>query len=207
MQPNEPPGGARISKIETLISKMSYNEARREIASLIESTLEGLRYLETSVLSLIPNQVVVIDKLYSYDRTLIRIIVTTGYIGWAVYNAFLILPNFQGLEFLHDVKPSTTSLWIIRIIFMGIFALMSIFFVMHQSPMTYYGYIAFPLFFWSEILIRAQAYSHKIQKDKIRFERFSTSLVIKGMITVMALLAMVVRLCNSGISNSISSNS
>lgn len=205
MQPNDLPGGARISRIETLISKKSYNEARREIASLIELTLEGLRYLETLVLSVVLNEVLVIDKLYSYDRTLIRIIVTTGYIGWAVYNAFLILPNFQGLEFLYDVKPSAISFWIIRVISMGVFALMSVFFVMHHSPITYYGYIAFPLFFWSEILIRAQAYYGKIQKEKVQFERFSTSLVIKGMTTILALLAMVVSLRNSGSSNIISS--
>lgn len=132
-----------------------------------------------------------IHLFYSYDRTLIRAIVTTGYIGWAVYNALLILPYFKGFEVLHHVETPNFSRLVIRIISVGVFVVTSILFMIHQSPLTYYAYILFPIYFWGEILIRSQAYYRKIQLEA---QRVSVSLILKKIAIAAALLSMVVSL-------------
>lgn len=68
LRTNEQPGNKQLLKIETLMAKKLYAEARDDIASLIELTLEGLRYLETSVLCYLP----------FFSSTFICFIVTIG---------------------------------------------------------------------------------------------------------------------------------
>ncbi|GJJ13022.1 hypothetical protein Clacol_007271 [Clathrus columnatus] len=173
LRPGELPGSAQIFQIDALMSRKSYAEARQEIASLIAHTLEGLRYLET------------------YDRTLIRIIVTAGYLGWVVYTALLVLPYFHKFQAFHNVEPWKGSRITIRAVFLGILVAMSILFMAHHAPVTYYIYVAFPVYFWSEILIRGLSYYKVVRDERTQSRNLPVSLAMKIIAIITALLSMV----------------
>src|SRR6266404_8796850 len=84
---SEYPGSQRLSLIEGLIASGRFQEARQRSHELIETTLGGIRYLET------------------YDRTLIRTIVTFAYTGWIAFSAVFILAPSR------TVPASSIPLW------------------------------------------------------------------------------------------------
>ncbi|EIM84449.1 PigN-domain-containing protein [Stereum hirsutum FP-91666 SS1] len=67
------PGEPHLLEIERLIEAGEFMQSRRKSAELIELALEGIRYLET------------------YDRTLIRTMVSFAYTGWMAFAALFIL--------------------------------------------------------------------------------------------------------------------
>ncbi|KAI0290310.1 PigN-domain-containing protein [Russula brevipes] len=123
---SEYPGSQHISSIEDLITRGHFQEARHQSHELIKTTLSGLRYLET------------------YDRTLIRTIVTLAYTGWIAFSAaFILAPSRPPLA-------SSAPLWVhLSFIFaaVGICGL----FALQRLPWTLHIYILFPFYFWNDV--------------------------------------------------------
>lgn len=102
-------------------------------ADLIKTGLAGLHYLQT------------------YDRLLIRGIVTAAYIGWAAYASLFI---FRPLDY---ATPPLKSSWThILVNTTSAVTLLSfwILFAIQRSPWSFYVYIAFPCYFWQQFLLQ-----------------------------------------------------
>ncbi|KAG6823966.1 hypothetical protein H0H92_008433, partial [Tricholoma furcatifolium] len=80
-----------IAKIERLIDHNNWTAARLESAKLIKAGLSGLHYLQT------------------YERLLIRGIVTAAYIGWAAYASLYI---FRPLDFEGPKQASGSTVFV-----------------------------------------------------------------------------------------------
>ncbi|KAI1450164.1 GPI ethanolamine phosphate transferase 1 [Annulohypoxylon stygium] len=122
---------SRVSYIRELINKGNFEEAIEESAALMKIGLEGMRYLQT------------------YDWLFLRALITIGYLGWMAYalTTVLDLHVLQGTTVASRTLGST-------IVFSSVLAgLYSSFLVVH-SPITYYAYAFFPVFFWEEVYAR-----------------------------------------------------
>ncbi|KAI9457866.1 Phosphatidylinositolglycan class N-domain-containing protein [Boletus coccyginus] len=120
----------KLASIEQSLREGQWNEARRQSAELINTCLEGLRYLET------------------YDRFLIRFIVVVAYVGWAAYTSISLLP-----------APDTLPVLAARKGIVDVFTLLTFFgsaiaFWIQNAPWTFYVYVAFPCYFWRVFYLR-----------------------------------------------------
>lgn len=121
----------RVADIRTLIEAGRCEEAIEESAVLIKVGLEGLRYLQT------------------YDWLFLRALVTIGYLGWIAYALITVLD----LHVLHGRnKPSRTTAGVA--VFSSALVALYASFIMSKSPVSYYAYAFFPVFFWEEVYAR-----------------------------------------------------
>ncbi|KAI0684219.1 Phosphatidylinositolglycan class N-domain-containing protein [Cytidiella melzeri] len=130
---SDQPGSAQIEGIEALFRGRRYKDVRKFSAELLQHTLAGLRYLET------------------YDRTLIRIIVTFAYLGWIAYSAAHFLPSVNSAR--HSLIDTTAVITLV--VSYG-------FFWLQHSPSTMYLYVVFPVYFWHQALSRLADYFDKL---------------------------------------------
>jgi len=165
---SEYPGSQPIASIEHLITSENFQEARHQSHELIKTTLGGLRYLET------------------YDRTLIRTIVTFAYTGWTAFSAaFILTPPRQ-------LPTSSTPSWIPLL-----FSLTAIgscgLFATQRLPWTFHVYILFPFFFWQDVT--RKVYANWPALCSLRFDnvRWTSSVPLTFFSAVVALQSMVVR--------------
>ncbi|KAF8579724.1 PigN-domain-containing protein [Ramaria rubella] len=130
------PGTSEMDQLEDLLIASNWREARQMSALLIETALKGLRYLQT------------------YDRWLLRAIVTAGYTGWAVFSALFVMTRYGVWNFNTNASAPRSTLFTSypRLIAMAVFIASSALFAARRSPATYYAYIAFPIYFWGEIM-------------------------------------------------------
>ena len=128
----------QLASIENLISEKQWFAARQASSTLIQQALQGLHYLQT------------------YDRFLIRGIVSAAYMGWSSYAVLYILRYQDYRLSVGGGKPpllstSTTTLlvtvasWLVVLAFWTLFAL-------QHSPWSFYVYIMFPCYFWGRVL-------------------------------------------------------
>lgn len=121
----------RVADIRTLIEAGRCEEAIEESAVLIKVGLEGLRYLQT------------------YDWLFLRALVTVGYLGWIAYALITVLD-------LHVLrgrnKPSRTTAGVAA--FFSVLVALYASLIMSKSPVSYYAYAFFPVFFWEEVYAR-----------------------------------------------------
>ncbi|KZT00391.1 alkaline phosphatase-like protein [Laetiporus sulphureus 93-53] len=127
------PGSEFVTEVQRKINMGAYTEARALSAQLIRSTLDGLRYLET------------------YDRTLIRAIVTVAYLGWIAFGAVSIYLPQNNPESGHAEDQSSALDVIAAVVLAGFWSL----FTLQRSPWTFYLYICFPTYFWHQTISRA----------------------------------------------------
>lgn len=121
----------RLAAIRQLIEAENYEEAIEEAATLMKIGLDGLRYLQT------------------YDWVFLRALITVGYLGWIAYA----LTTVIDLHVLHGrVRPSRTLAG--NVVATSILVALYASFVISKSPVTYYAYAFFPIFFWEEIHAR-----------------------------------------------------
>jgi phosphatidylinositol glycan class N len=121
----------RVAHIRQLIDAGSYEEAIEESAALLKVGLAGLRYLQT------------------YDWLFLRALITVGYLGWVAYA----LTTVVDLHVLHGrFQPSRTLTGTL----VSTSALTAFYasFIISKSPIAYYGYAFFPVFFWEEVYAR-----------------------------------------------------
>ncbi|KAF8257678.1 alkaline phosphatase-like protein [Lactarius quietus] len=160
---SEYPGSRHLSYIESLIATGRFQEARHHSHELIKTTLGGIRYLET------------------YDRTLIRVIVTFAYTGWIAFSAAFILVPSQ--------PPEVSSLWI-RVFFNTATVASCLFFAIQRLPWTLHVYILFPLYFWKEVAIRVSVASSVVRNHKLG-TRWIAKTALGLVLAVAALQSMV----------------
>lgn len=121
----------RVAAIRQLFNEGKFEEAIEETETLIELGLQGLRYLQT------------------YDWLFLRALITTGYIGWMVYAVATVI-NLHVLQ--GAVEPSRDT--VATAASVSIYVMLSASFIASKSPITYYAYAFFPVFFWEEVYAR-----------------------------------------------------
>ncbi|KAK4210417.1 Phosphatidylinositolglycan class N-domain-containing protein [Rhypophila decipiens] len=124
----------RVADIKQLIEAGHYEEAIEESAALMKVGLGGLRYLQT------------------YDWLFLRALITIGYLGWIVYG----LTTVVDLHVLHGlVQPSRTLVG--AVVFSSVLVALYASFIVSHSPLTYYAYAFFTVFFWEEVFARRES--------------------------------------------------
>jgi GPI ethanolamine phosphate transferase 1 len=158
---------ARLLDIEEYLRKAEWYNARLLSKQLITDALEGLRYLQT------------------YDRFLIRSIVTAAYTGFALYSSLYI---FQPQETLSPRSSATVSLTatVVLLTFWGLFA-------MQKSPWTFYIYAAFPCYFWQQFAIYAVPALRLWIRSRSHGSAQYLSAAMRGALVIATLQGMVVR--------------
>jgi phosphatidylinositol glycan class N len=125
---------SRVAHIRQLIESGSYEEAIEESAALLKVGLGGLRYLQT------------------YDWLFLRALITIGYLGWVAYA----LTTVIDLHVLHGRIQTSRTLAGTLISTSALTALYASF-AISESPLTYYAYAFFPVFFWEEVYARRES--------------------------------------------------
>lgn len=124
----------RVADIKELIEAGHYEEAIEESAALMKVGLAGLRYLQT------------------YDWLFLRALITIGYLGWIAYG----LTTVVNLHVLHGlIQPSRNLLG--SVFFSSILVALYASFIVSHSPLTYYAYAFFTVFFWEEVYARRES--------------------------------------------------
>ena len=165
---SEYPGSRRIAYIESLIASGNFKEARHQSHELIKTTLSGLRYLET------------------YDRTLIRTIVTFAYTGWIAFCAAFVLAPSR--------PPSAGSTPLLIPLLFGLAAIGSCgLFAIQRLPWTFHIYILFPFFFWQDVTRKVYANWSALRGHEFNDVKRTLSVLLRLFVAVLALQCMVVR--------------
>lgn len=154
-----------LCAIDELIKVGDWYKAREMSAELVTLGLKGLHYLHT------------------YERTLIRSIVTVAYIGWSLYTTLFIFRPDQIV-----VPPSKVSFAIDAVI-LFLLTISWAFFAFQEAPWTYYLYTAFPSYFWRAVLLRGVPFLVNFREQtKGKFLHVG---MISGMAVIAALQGMV----------------
>ncbi|KAG0267894.1 Glycosyl phosphatidyl inositol anchor synthesis [Actinomortierella ambigua] len=148
-------------KIEDLIAAGKFEQAEEECHVLRTLCLDGLRYLQT------------------YDWLFLRSIVSIGYLGWIAYSLTFILKTFVKTQDTridaaarrHSASASEQSLEqeqsevrVINVLSSLIFFIFVAILFTKDSPILYYVYVAFPIFFWNRVLVDRKDLVQAIQK-------------------------------------------
>lgn len=123
-----------LGQIEALIANSLYDEAIEMSSELLETTLEGLRYLQT------------------YDWLFLRTIVTMGYLGWIAY-ALTTVIHLHVLHGTSDSNRTLPSTMLFSSLLVGLFSVL----LYQGSSWRYYFYASFPIYFWEEVFARRKA--------------------------------------------------
>ncbi|KAG6038715.1 Glycosyl phosphatidyl inositol anchor synthesis [Claviceps citrina] len=124
----------RVAAIEHLIANEKYEEAIEESNTLIQITLEGLRYLQT------------------YDWLFLRALITIGYLGWMAYAITTVVDMFV----VRENVPAQRSL-LGNAAFTAVLVALYASFFTSKSPATYYLYSLFPVVFWEEVFAHRES--------------------------------------------------
>lgn len=124
----------RLQAIRGLIEAGNHEEAIEETAALMKITLEGLRYLQT------------------YDWLFLRTLITVGYLGWIAF-ALTTVVDLHVLQGTTQPKRSIGG----AVAFSSALVLFFASFIASHSPITYYAYAFFPVYFWEEVYARRES--------------------------------------------------
>ncbi|KAF9928850.1 Glycosyl phosphatidyl inositol anchor synthesis [Linnemannia zychae] len=134
--------------VQALIDAGKFKESEAECTVVRNLCLDGLRYLQT------------------YDWLFLRSVISAGYLGWIAFSLDFILRTFVGgqdsrlgsLVAPRMRQPtvnaaSAKEAQAIDILSIVVFAFFAIILTIKQSPALYYAYVAFPIFFWSRVIL------------------------------------------------------
>ena len=126
----------RLKEIREAIDQNRFQVATEMSQDLLKVGLDGLRYLQR------------------YDWVFLRVLVTTGYLGWIAFAITTVID----MHVLHGKartlrSPATTS------IFGATGAMLFSLLLARNAPISYFAYAVFPLIFWEEVLARREALS------------------------------------------------
>ncbi|OAP60021.1 hypothetical protein AYL99_05023 [Fonsecaea erecta] len=124
----------RIAAVEAAIRSNQYESAIQLSSELFGHALQGLRYLQT------------------YDWLFLRALITVGYLGWITYAITTVIDIHVLHGAIQDERTIGTTM-----LFSSVLVVLYSFFVVERSPITYYGYAFFPVFFWEEVFARRRA--------------------------------------------------
>lgn len=119
---------ARKRVIDSLIESGEYDEAIDKSDELMTLCLAGLRYLQT------------------YNWLFLKTLVTFGFLGWIGYA----ITSYLHL-FIVENPEAVRSKWLIRSAAVAVFASISSLFAYQHSPINFYAYAFFPVFFWYQV--------------------------------------------------------
>ena len=121
---------AQTGEIEQDIKSRRFDVAVDKTKKFMGLLIEGLRYYQT------------------YDWLLLRSIVSLGYLGWITYSTIFIIKTYSRSTDLTAKKHSFLFNVISFLLFSGICILLHF----KDSPVSYYFYAAFPVWFWTRSL-------------------------------------------------------
>ncbi|KAF9582958.1 Glycosyl phosphatidyl inositol anchor synthesis [Lunasporangiospora selenospora] len=136
-------------QVQALIDAGKYEEAEAECAEVRTLCLEGLRYLQT------------------YDWLFLRSVVSAGYLGWIAFSLNFIMRTFVfdkndarfgafgSTRVLKSNKTPVSSSEKRTVTMLGAatFVFFAVILAIKQSPVLYYAYVAFPVLFWSCVIL------------------------------------------------------
>ena len=143
----------RFNEITTAIEQKQYQRAIQDSDHLMKLGLQGLRYLQT------------------YDWLFLRLLVTTGYLGWIAFSLTMAIDQHV-LSAHMEAYRSLGSTAAFSSLLVGLFALL----FAQSSRWTYYAYAVFPVMFWEEVFTRRRVLAQGARK-------LSTRLTTKDMAT------------------------
>ncbi|KAJ2642662.1 Glycosyl phosphatidyl inositol anchor synthesis, partial [Coemansia sp. RSA 1694] len=127
-----------LARIRQLIDMRRYEQAEHECSQLIKMCLEGLRYFQR------------------YDWLLLRSIVSMGYLGWILYSLLFIFKSYVlPVPANHGSRSNAYRIddsGLVAVVGFLVFATFSLIFYKQHSPGMYYAYVAFPTYFWADIV-------------------------------------------------------
>ncbi|QRW13866.1 phosphatidylinositol glycan, class N protein [Ceratobasidium sp. AG-Ba] len=155
------PGALELRELERMLAAGDWKTARLKAKELIDFTLDGLGYLQR------------------YDRYVLRFIVTAGYVGWMMFSALHVLhthvvPSHPVEKIAHS--EGTSILDVLSIVTVTVTAGI---FAYQRSPLTYYLYAAFPIYFGRSILIEGNAL-YEILEERMDWGTFPTPEAVLG---------------------------
>ena len=124
----------QLTHIRKTIDNGNYAQSIHESRELLQLGLDGLRYLQT------------------YDWLFLRALVTFGYLGWIAFAATTVIE-------LHVLDQRTTTIRTLstNAAFGAITVCLYSALWLRSSPLTYYAYSFFPIFFWEEVFAQRTA--------------------------------------------------
>ncbi|KAG0205882.1 Glycosyl phosphatidyl inositol anchor synthesis [Mortierella sp. GBA30] len=170
------------TQVQALIDAGKYDEAETECSEVRNLCLEGLRYLQT------------------YDWLFLRSVVSAGYLGWIAFSLNFILRTFVSgkesrLGALGSARVQKTAIVVssherqmINILAALIFAIFAIILTLKQSPALYYAYVAFPVFFWSRVVLDRKELVATISKTTRAYGSLKTFGSVVGYIMALEIL-------------------
>lgn len=161
---------SRMFAIQADIDNGDYEDAITRSSELLGLAIQGLRYLQT------------------YDWLFLRALVTMGYLGWIAYA----LTTVIDMHVLHSVSTAdrtNTSTFAFSSLLVLLYATM----FAQSSPLTYYAYGLFPVFFWEEVFARKQALiaGYKILFKDVQGPKQGLSFVLQAVVFISILEALV----------------
>lgn len=118
----------------------------------------------------------------SYDRGFIFAMVVTAYLGWAAYGAVAILLPSQPSSNVAVVTVGSASVLLVS---WALFAVQSF-------PLSFYLYIAFPCYFWQQVLIKSTVPVSRLIRSGSLSTASVLSLLWRTILVVITLQSMVV---------------
>ena len=123
----------------------------------------------------------VVLKNSRYDQTIIRIMVVVAYLGWAAYGSVTIL--------FPDCPPSfNPAISGVALVVLGTSWTL---FAIQKYPLTFYIYVAFPCYFWREVLVASSG--PLLQSYRSGKSQGSMKVLLRAVFVIAALQSMVVR--------------
>ena len=119
----------RLIQIRKTIDNSNFEQSINESRELLQLGLNGLRYLQT------------------YDWLFLRALVTFGYLGWIAFAATTVIDLHVLDQRTATIRTSSTNAAFGAII-VGLYSALWL----RSSPLTYYAYSFFPIFFWEEVI-------------------------------------------------------
>jgi phosphatidylinositol glycan class N len=139
---------SRLNELERLIGRGQNDEAIAKANELIQKALQGLRYLQT------------------YNWLFLRTLVTAGYIGWMAFG----ITSIIDIHVLHSSTKPRRSM-ASNAFFSALLVALFSYLLAQRSPLTYYAYAVFPVFFWEEVFARRDAL---VMGKTVLFEKFTS---------------------------------
>ncbi|KAI8822461.1 Phosphatidylinositolglycan class N-domain-containing protein [Fimicolochytrium jonesii] len=124
-----------VAAVDAMIAQERIEEATATSRELIDKCIQGLRYFQT------------------YDWLFLRSVIALGYAGWVAYSTLFMIRGDVLNESSKGKRPVSltpaNSVYATSILVsLGLGTLL----YQKESPLLYYIYAAFPIFFWSETI-------------------------------------------------------
>jgi phosphatidylinositol glycan class N len=143
-------------------------------------------------------------RYHRYDWLFLRSVISAGYLGWIAFSLNFILRTFVGgqdsrlgpLGGPRTRRPianvaSAQENQAVNILSVIMFAVFSIILTIKHSPALYYAYVAFPIFFWSRVILDRRELLSAISKTTQNYGWVKSIGSVLGYIVALEILVSV----------------